>query len=130
VKIYLPAWHYRARAIVQRTWGWSPIEEMILLALDRTPGTIEDVARSLGTPYGQKIESGLAFTMSSSSEYLTSTLMAVSAGAALPAQAARGGRTNARLPLRAISMRRPPGVAFSTEMTVPSRPPRLGIWAI
>ena len=48
MKIYLPAWHYRARAIVQRTWGWSPIEEMILLALDRTPGTIEDVATSLG----------------------------------------------------------------------------------
>jgi hypothetical protein len=50
VKIYLPAWHYRARAIVQRTWGWSPIEEMILLALDRTPGTIEHVAISLGIP--------------------------------------------------------------------------------
>ena len=50
MKIYLPAWHYRARAIVQRTWGWSPIEEMILLALDRTPGTIEDVAISLGIP--------------------------------------------------------------------------------
>jgi len=50
VKIYLPAWHYRARAIVQRTWGWSPIEEMILLALDRAPGTIEDVATSLGIP--------------------------------------------------------------------------------
>jgi phosphatidylserine/phosphatidylglycerophosphate/cardiolipin synthase-like enzyme len=50
VKIYLPAWHYRARAIVQRTWGWSPIEEMILLALDRTAGTIEDVATLLGIP--------------------------------------------------------------------------------
>jgi hypothetical protein len=50
VKIYLPAWHYRARAIVQRTWGWSPIEEMILLALDRDPSTIEDVAASLGIP--------------------------------------------------------------------------------
>ena len=50
MKIYLPAWHYRARAIVQRTWGWSPVEEMILLALDRAPGTIEDVATSLGIP--------------------------------------------------------------------------------
>jgi hypothetical protein len=50
VKIYLPAWHYRARAIVQRTWGWSPIEEMILLALNHAPGTIEDVATSLGIP--------------------------------------------------------------------------------
>ncbi|MGN6135710.1 MAG: MarR family transcriptional regulator, partial [Aureliella sp.] len=50
MKIYLPAWHYRARAIVQRTWGWSPIEEMILLALDRAPDTIEGVAASLGVP--------------------------------------------------------------------------------
>lgn len=50
MKIYLPAWHYRARAIVQRTWGWSPIEEMILLSLGRTPGTIEQVATSLGIP--------------------------------------------------------------------------------
>jgi hypothetical protein len=50
VKIYLPAWHYRARAIVQRTWGWSPIEEMVLLTLDRMPGTIEDTATSLGIP--------------------------------------------------------------------------------
>jgi PLD-like domain len=47
VKIFIPAWHYRARAIVQRIWGWSPIEEMVLLALDRTPGTIEEVATSL-----------------------------------------------------------------------------------
>ncbi|MER9619393.1 hypothetical protein [Mesorhizobium sp. M0207] len=50
MKVYLPAWHYRARAIVQRTWGWSPIEEMILLALDRAPGTIENVATSLAIP--------------------------------------------------------------------------------
>jgi hypothetical protein len=50
VKIYIPAWHYRARAIVQRTWGWSPIEKMVMLALDRIPGTIEDVAASLGLP--------------------------------------------------------------------------------
>ncbi|WP_024577599.1 MULTISPECIES: hypothetical protein [unclassified Afipia] len=50
MKIYLPAWHYRARAIVQRTWGWSPIEEMILLALDRAPDTIEGVAKSLRIP--------------------------------------------------------------------------------
>jgi hypothetical protein len=48
--IFLPAWHYRARAIVQRTWGWSPIEEMVLLALDRTPGTVERVAASLAIP--------------------------------------------------------------------------------
>lgn len=47
MKIYIPAWHYRARAIVQRTWGWSPIEEMILLALDNAPGTIEELASTL-----------------------------------------------------------------------------------
>lgn len=50
MKIYLPAWHYRARAIVQRTWGWSPIEEMVLLALDRAPGTIAEVAGALQIP--------------------------------------------------------------------------------
>lgn len=50
MKIYLPAWHYRARAIVQRTWGWSPIEEMVLLALDQVPGTIEQVSMALGIP--------------------------------------------------------------------------------
>jgi DNA-binding MarR family transcriptional regulator len=33
-----------------RTWGWSPVEEMILLALNRTPGTVEDIATSLGVP--------------------------------------------------------------------------------
>lgn len=50
MKIFLPAWHYRARAIVQRTWGWSPIEEMMLLTLDRMPGTIEQVSTSLKIP--------------------------------------------------------------------------------
>lgn len=50
MKIFLPAWHYRARAIVQRTWGWSPIEEMILLTLDRTPGTIDQIAKTLHIP--------------------------------------------------------------------------------
>ncbi|RWX74852.1 hypothetical protein EPK99_23450 [Neorhizobium lilium] len=50
MKIYIPAWHYRARAIVQRTWGWSPIEEMILLAFDLEPGTIGDIAGRLRIP--------------------------------------------------------------------------------
>jgi len=50
VRLYIPAWHYRARAIVQRTRGWSPIEEMILLILDQAPGTIEDVATRLAIP--------------------------------------------------------------------------------
>lgn len=49
-KIYIPAWHYRAPGIVQRTWGWSPVEEMILLSLDRSPGTINDVSQTLKIP--------------------------------------------------------------------------------
>ncbi|WP_027053668.1 phospholipase D-like domain-containing protein [Mesorhizobium erdmanii] len=48
--IYIPAWHYRAPGIVQRTWGWSPVEEMILLSLDRSPGTINDVSQTLKMP--------------------------------------------------------------------------------
>ncbi|HQS47160.1 MAG: hypothetical protein B7Y12_05885 [Rhizobiales bacterium 24-66-13] len=48
--IYIPAWHYRAPGIVQRTWGWSPVEEMILLSLDRSPGTIHDVSETLKIP--------------------------------------------------------------------------------
>ncbi|MER8562442.1 phospholipase D-like domain-containing protein [Mesorhizobium sp. M0578] len=48
--IYIPAWHYRAPGIVQRTWGWSPVEEMILLSLDRSPGTINDISQTLKIP--------------------------------------------------------------------------------
>ncbi|MDN5925576.1 MAG: MarR family transcriptional regulator [Hyphomicrobiales bacterium] len=48
--IYIPAWHYRAPGVVQRTWGWSPVEEMILLSLDRSPGTIDDISRGLKIP--------------------------------------------------------------------------------
>lgn len=48
--IYIPAWYYRAPGIVQRTWGWSPVEEMILLSLDRRPGTINDVSQTLKIP--------------------------------------------------------------------------------
>ncbi|RUV41257.1 hypothetical protein EOD29_24270 [Mesorhizobium sp. M1A.T.Ca.IN.004.03.1.1] len=48
--IYIPAWHYRAPGIVQRTWGWSPVEEMILLSLDRSPGTIDDISEALKIP--------------------------------------------------------------------------------
>jgi len=49
-KIYIPAWHYKAPGLVQRVWGWSPIEEMVLLTLDATPGTIDDLASSLHIP--------------------------------------------------------------------------------
>lgn len=46
--IYIAAWHYRARVIVQRTWGWSPVEELVLMHLDETPGTMETVRVRLG----------------------------------------------------------------------------------
>lgn len=46
--IYIAAWHYRARVIVQRTWGWSPVEELVLLHLDGNPGTMESVKVRLG----------------------------------------------------------------------------------
>jgi len=49
-KIYIPAWHYKAPGLVQRVWGWSPIEEMVLLTLDATPGTIDDLASALHIP--------------------------------------------------------------------------------
>lgn len=49
-KIYIPAWHYKAPALVQRVWGWSPIEEMVLLTLDATPGTIDDLTAALHIP--------------------------------------------------------------------------------
>lgn len=48
--IFLPAWQYRARLLVRRTWGWSPIEEMVFLELDKSPGTVEHVASALGIP--------------------------------------------------------------------------------
>lgn len=46
--IYIAAWHYRARVVVQRTWGWSPVEELVLLHLDHAPGTMESVKSGLG----------------------------------------------------------------------------------
>lgn len=50
MKIYIPSWHYRARAVVQRTWGWSPIEELILLSLDREPATMPAMTTRLSLP--------------------------------------------------------------------------------
>lgn len=49
-KIYIPAWHYKAPGLVQRVWGWSPVEEMVLLTLDATPGAIDDLASALHIP--------------------------------------------------------------------------------
>jgi phosphatidylserine/phosphatidylglycerophosphate/cardiolipin synthase-like enzyme len=48
MRVLIPAWHYRARVIVQRAWGWSPVEELVLLHLDASPGTMETVRARLG----------------------------------------------------------------------------------
>ncbi|WP_309242843.1 hypothetical protein [Lichenibacterium dinghuense] len=45
--IFIAAWHYWARMVVQRTWGWSPVEELVLLHVDKTPGTIESIRTDL-----------------------------------------------------------------------------------
>ncbi|TCA69907.1 hypothetical protein [Rhizobium leguminosarum] len=62
MKLHIAAWHYRARAIIQRVWGWSPVEEMVLLRLHTAPGTIESVARSLSLP-DQIVEASVARLM-------------------------------------------------------------------
>jgi hypothetical protein len=50
MKLFIPAWHYRARAVVQRTWGWSPIEELVLLSIDQEPATMPGIAVRLSMP--------------------------------------------------------------------------------
>ncbi|MGY3436442.1 MULTISPECIES: hypothetical protein [unclassified Marinovum] len=45
--LLLPAWHYTAAVIVERVWGWSPVEEAILLAFLKKPGSSVDVAFDL-----------------------------------------------------------------------------------
>lgn len=49
-RLLIPAWHYRACAVVERVWGWSPAEEAVLLSLNRAPGSSEDVASALDLP--------------------------------------------------------------------------------
>ena len=62
MKIYIPAWYYRASAVIQRTWGWSPAEEAVLLLLDKSPGTTEALAISMSMPH-QLISAALARLM-------------------------------------------------------------------
>lgn len=47
MKLLIPAIWYRARAIIERSWGWSPIEEAILLNVRETPATTSEIARKL-----------------------------------------------------------------------------------
>ncbi|OWY08403.1 hypothetical protein B6V74_14780 [Thioclava sp. F42-5] len=48
--LLIPAVLYRARAIIERRWGWSPVEEELLLTLHQSPGTSASVAVELGIP--------------------------------------------------------------------------------
>ena len=98
MKIYIAAWHYRARMVVQRTWGWSPAEELVLLQLDKTPGTIETVGCALnlksqvvGATFARLMQFGLIeLRMSPQPHFSTSVVGrdAVRTGKALPERTA------------------------------------------
>lgn len=49
--ILIPAIWYRGNAVIERRWGWSPVEEEILLSLRDKPGTSGSVAEDLGIPH-------------------------------------------------------------------------------
>lgn len=49
-RLLVPAWHYTAAVIVERVWGWSPVEEAILLALLKKPSSSVDLAFELEIP--------------------------------------------------------------------------------
>lgn len=45
---FVPAIYYRAEAVVDRVWGWSPVEETILLSLRDRPATNSVLSSTLG----------------------------------------------------------------------------------
>jgi hypothetical protein len=49
--ILIPAIWYRGNAVIERRWGWSPVEEEVLLSLRDKPGTSGSVAENLGIPH-------------------------------------------------------------------------------
>ena len=49
-QLLIPAWHYTAAVMVERVWGWSPVEEAILLAFLKRPSSSVDVAHDLQIP--------------------------------------------------------------------------------
>jgi phosphatidylserine/phosphatidylglycerophosphate/cardiolipin synthase-like enzyme len=49
--ILIPAIWYRGNAVIERRWGWSPVEEEVLLYLRNKPGTSGSVAEELGIPH-------------------------------------------------------------------------------
>lgn len=58
----IPVVWYRARAVIERRWGWSPVEEEILLVLRENPGTSASVARELGIAH-QIVEAAVSRLM-------------------------------------------------------------------
>lgn len=50
MKLLIPGVWYRGKAVIERRWGWSPIEEEVLLSLRDTPGTSAAAAEALGIP--------------------------------------------------------------------------------
>ena len=62
MKLFIPAIWYRTRAVIERRWGWSPVEEAVLLALRDRPGTSVSVASDLGIPH-QVAETAVARLM-------------------------------------------------------------------
>ena len=48
--LLVPAWHYTTAVIVERVWGWSPVEEAILLSFLKKPGSSQEVANDLTIP--------------------------------------------------------------------------------
>ncbi|MFN8683595.1 hypothetical protein ACDP63_21025 [Paracoccus sp. P2] len=49
--LLIPAIWYRGTAVIERRWGWSPVEEEVLLSLRDKPGTSASVAEDLAIPH-------------------------------------------------------------------------------
>ncbi len=60
--LLIPAVWYRARAVIERRWGWSPVEEEVLLVLRERPGTSASVATELGIAH-QVVEAAVSRLM-------------------------------------------------------------------
>ena len=74
--LLIPAIWYRARAIIERRWGWSPVEEEVLLALRDRPGTSASVAGGTGTQLPDLVIAGMGVQLESgaSCDYASTAL--------------------------------------------------------
>ncbi|MBL4799518.1 MAG: hypothetical protein JKY50_19115 [Oleispira sp.] len=50
VNVYVPAWWLRSKVLIQRIWGWSPIEEALLLELSKNDGDFDTLSPRLNLP--------------------------------------------------------------------------------